>query len=161
MRPIVEKILLEEPEDTLPAVEITEPITVTDTEIAQPEVTSEVEEDAFVNLITTEISNNYTAIDSLKSIKVTLDASTLDEDKKASVNKIIEDIIDNRTLEIGMFQTALEQLNPEMSSTIEDGEELAVSGTEDIVLDKEEAEELGETLENQPQPNEALKELMK
>lgn len=161
MRPIVEKILLEEPEDILPAVEITEPITVTDTEIEQPEVTPEVEEDAFVNLITTEISNNYTAIDSLKSIKVTLDASTLDEDKKASVNKIIEDIIDNRTLEIGMFQTALEQLNPEMSSTIEDGEELAVSGTEDIVLDKEEAEELGETLENQPQPNEALKELMK
>lgn len=161
MRPIVEKILLEEPEDILPAVEITEPITVTDTEIAQPEVSPEIEEDAFVNLITTEISNNYTAIDSLKSIKVTLDASTLDEDKKASVNKIIEDIIDNRTLEIGMFQTALEQLNPEMSSTIEDGEELAVSGTEDIVLNKEEAEELGETLEKQPQPNEALKELMK
>lgn len=132
MRHIVEKILLEEPEDKLPAVELTEPITVTDVEIAQPEVTPEVEKDAFVNLITTEISNAYTAIDSLKSISVTLDSSNIDDSVKASVKEIIEGIIDNRTLDVGMLQTALEQINPEMASTIEDGEELATTNTDEL-----------------------------
>ena len=131
MKELKEKLLLEEPVEAeeLPAVEITEPVVVTDTELenAVEEVEPEVEENAFAGLLSDEIANNYSSIDNYKSIKVTLDSSNLDEDTKASVNKIIEDIIDNKTIEIGMLQTALEQINPDMIQLIDDGAEYADS----------------------------------
>ena len=141
MKQLQEKILLEEPVqditmsnvpevNELPAVEITEPVVVTDTELEDAIVEPEVEENAFVSLLTDEISNNYSSIDNYKSIKVTLDSSDLDEATKESVDKIIEDIIDNKTIEIGMLQTALEQINPDMIKLIDDGAEYADSVVE-------------------------------
>lgn len=131
MKELKEKLLLEEPVEAeeLPAVELTEPVVVTDAELADAveEVESEVEEDAFSGLLSDEIANNYSSIDNYKSIKVTLDSSNLDENTKASVGKIIEDIIDNKTIEIGMLQTALEQINPDMIDLIDDGAEYADS----------------------------------
>ena len=125
MKELKEKLLLEEPieAEELPAVELTEPVVVTDAELADAveEVEPEVEENAFAGLLSDEIANNYSSIDNYKSIKVTLDSSNLDEDTKASVGKIIEDIIDNKTIEIGMLQTALEQINPDMIDLIDDG----------------------------------------
>jgi len=122
-----ERILLEEPE--LPAVDITGPITVTDDEIAPVEKVEEVSEettkDAFISLIANEVANNYSSIDSFKSIKNTLATSSLDDSLKESVSDIIEGIIDNRTLEIGMFQTILEQLDPDMTQLIDDGKSVA------------------------------------
>lgn len=132
MKKLQEKILLEEPvEDTLPAVEITGPITDVELEDAVDEVEPEIEEDAFSSLLTDEIANNYSSIDRYKSIKVTLDASDLDASVKESISKIISDIIDNKTIEIGMLQTALEQVNPDMIELIDDGAEYADSVVEE------------------------------
>lgn len=135
MKKIIEKILLEEPEDALPAVELTEPITVTDTEIAQvaePEVSEETTKDAFISLIANEVSNNYNNIDSYKSIKSTVKESSLDESIKESIIETVEGLIDNRTLEIGMLQTILEQLDPDMTQLINDGKEVVETSTEEI-----------------------------
>ncbi len=134
-----ERILLEEPE--LPAVDITGPITVTDDEIApvtqEEEVSEETTKDAFISLIANEIANNYSSIDSFKSIKNTLTTSTLDDSLKESVSEIIEGIIDNRTLEIGMFQTILEQLDPDMKELISDGKSVAEEETQEEKIELE------------------------
>lgn len=129
---IKHRILLEEPE-TLPAVELTEPVTVTDTEIAEveePAVSEEVTKDAFISLIANEVSNNYSNIDSYKSIKNTVKESNLDESTKESIIETVEGLIDNRTLEIGMLQTILEILDPEMTQLIDDGK-VAVEATQE------------------------------
>lgn len=143
MTQLKERILLEEPvEDPtlsnipeLPAVELTEPITVTDTEIAQvaePEVSEETTKDAFISLIANEVSNNYNNIDSYKSIKSTVKESSLDESIKESIIETVEGLIDNRTLEIGMLQTILEQLDPDMTQLINDGKEVVEASTEEV-----------------------------
>lgn len=134
MRQLQEKILLEEPVDALPAVELTEPITVTDAEIAQvaePEVSEETTKDAFISLIANEVSNNYNNIDSYKSIKSTVKESNLDESIKESIIETVEGLIDNRTLEIGMLQTILEQLDPDMKQLIDDGKVAVESETKE------------------------------
>lgn len=145
MTQLKERILLEEPvedptlsnipEVELPAVELTEPITVTDAEIAQvaePEVSEETTKDAFISLIANEVSNNYNNIDSYKSIKSTVKESSLDESIKESIIETVEGLIDNRTLEIGMLQTILEQLDPDMTQLINDGKEVVETSTEEV-----------------------------
>lgn len=122
-----EKILLEEPVDELPAVELEQPITVTDTELEKvaEEVPEEVEKDAFISLFANEVSKNYNDIESFKSIKSTLGESNLDESTKESIIETVEGLIDNRTLEIGIFESILEQLDPDMTKLIDDGKEVA------------------------------------
>ena len=151
MKKLFEKILLEEPEQELPAVDITGPITVTDTEIAQvDEVSPEVEKDAFISLLSSEVSKRYADIDSFNSVKATISASNIDEATKETVIDVFEDFIDTRTMEIGAIQTLLEEFDPDMKSLIADGQASVESESEEESVVTEESlddkKELKETM---------------
>jgi len=85
-------------------------------------VTPEVEENAFSSMITSEISKSWDALDSCKSILATLQ-SEKPEAKDAST--ILNSIIDERTIHIGMLQKVLEDISPKQVELIKQGEEKA------------------------------------
>lgn len=77
--------------------------------------------DALQSVINTEISNTYNNINDLKSILATVSYNS----KNVGVEDIINEIIDNRTVHIGMLQTVLSMLGSDSSELIETGEDVA------------------------------------
>lgn len=124
MKKLQEKILLEEPEDKvemsvdeLPPVELDEPIT-----IEEPEVSDEIKTNGFVDMLSYEIGEVYNSISSLKSILTTLGTELSD---KQDVRDILNAIIDERTIHVGMLQKAIDLLNDEHKELVDAGEEKA------------------------------------
>ncbi len=119
-----DKITLEEPTDTLleeegevevlPPAEPKEPIEVS------TEVPEEVKTDALSGLITSELTNTYSNIENLKGIVTTI---ALEYPERQDIVDILNSIIDERTIHIGMLQQALELVDGKHAELVDAGEE--------------------------------------
>ena len=141
MRKLQEKIILEEPEDIevdkvemnvdeLPPVELDKPIT-----IEEPVISEEDKKNGFINMLSGELSETYSNLASLKSIVVTLD-SDLPEQK--DVKDIIEEVINERTIHIGMLQKAIDLLSEDHKELVSAGEEKAEEIASEPIQDTQE-----------------------
>ena len=124
MKKLQEKILLEEPIDKveidaneLPPVELKEPIT-----IEEPIVSEEDKANGFINMLSYEVGEIYNNISSLKSILVTLKNDLPERD---DVRDIIEEVINERTIHVGMLQKAIDLLSEDHKELVDSGEEKA------------------------------------
>ena len=110
-------------EEELPPAEPTEPIKVDVTPEAP--VDPEIKTNAIYGIVSNALQSKFNEIDSLKSLLVTLQAEGTDDD----VLKIVNAIIDEDSIHLGMFQKALEIINPKESTIMDAGVEKA----EDII----------------------------
>lgn len=116
-----EKILLEEPEDeVLPDVVPEEPIEIS-TEVL-PEEQPEIMENAISSLITGELTSVYSNIDTLKSIIATI---ALEAPERQDLIDIFNELVNERTIHVGMLQQALELVDGEHKSLVDTGAEEA------------------------------------
>lgn len=128
MKKLQEKIILEEPEDIevdsvkmnvdeLPPVELDKPI-----EVEAPKVDDETKSASFIDVLSMEMSETYNDISSLKSILTTLNVELPERD---DIKDILNGIIDERTMHVGMIQKAIDMLNSEHKELLDAGEEKA------------------------------------
>ena len=126
MKKLQEKLLLEEPEDIeavemsvdeLPPVELDKPI-----EIEEPQVSEEDKSNSFIDVLSMEMSETYNDISSLKSILTTLNNELSNRD---DIKDILNTIVDERAMHVGMLQKAIELLNEEHKELVDAGEEKA------------------------------------
>ena len=113
---IEDAILLDEPIDELP------PVEVSPTEIEEPKVDTEIKNNAMSSIIANEISNTYTSIDSIKSIIATI-SSEMPE--REDVISIMNQLVDDNTIHIGMLQKAMDLIDGKSSELIDTGAEAA------------------------------------
>lgn len=113
---IKEAILLDEPIDELPPVEISP------TNIEEPKEDNEIKNNAMSSIIANEISNTYTSIDSIKSIIATI-SSEMPE--REDVVAILNQLVDDNTIHIGMLQKAMDLIDGKSSDLIDAGVESA------------------------------------
>ena len=133
MKRLQEKILLEEPEFddniTMPEAELSEPIKVDPT----PE---EVVDNGYAGLINMAITNEWSNINSYKDMI----ANFTVDNKFPEVVDILNQIIDDNTIIVGMLTKALEIIDgPQPQELMQQGIEKAENAIGDI--DKEETEE--------------------
>ena len=125
---LTEKIILEEPEDEvtdkveistepLPDAVLDEPI-----KIDEPIISDELKQNSFVDMLSGEISDVYSNISALKSVLTTLG---LDLPERTDVQDILNEIINERTMHVGMLQKAIDLLNEEHKELLDAGEEKA------------------------------------
>ena len=126
MKKLQEKLLLEEPEDIeavemsvdeLPPVELDKPI-----EVEEPQVSEEDKSNSFIDVLSMEMSETYNDISSLKSILTTLNNELPNRD---DIKDILNTIVDERAMHVGMLQKAIELLNEEHKELVDAGEEKA------------------------------------
>ena len=134
MKKLQEKLLLEEPEDKvemdvdkLPPVELEEPIT-----IEEPTISEEDKINGFVNILSSEVSEIYNNLASLKSILVTLNS---DLPQRDDVKDILEEIINERTIHVGMIQKAIDLLSENHKELVDVGEEKAEQIASETIQD--------------------------
>ena len=134
MKKLQEKLLLEEPEDKvemdaneLPPVELDEPITVD-----MPEISEEDKVNGFINILSSEVSEIYNNLASLKSILVTLNSDLPERD---DVKDIIEEVINERTIHVGMIQKAIDLLSENHEELVDIGEEKAEQIVSETIQD--------------------------
>ena len=134
MKKLQEKLLLEEPEDKvemdaneLPPVELDEPITVD-----MPEISEEDKVNGFINILSSEVSEIYNNLASLKSILVTLNSDLPERD---DVKDIIEEVINERTIHVGMIQKAIDLLSENHEELVDIGEEKAEQIASETIQD--------------------------
>lgn len=134
MKKLQEKLLLEEPEDKvemdaneLPPVELDEPITVD-----MPETSEEDKVNGFINILSSEVSEIYNNLASLKSILVTLNSDLPERD---DVKDIIEEVINERTIHVGMIQKAIDLLSENHEELVDIGEEKAEQIASETIQD--------------------------
>lgn len=106
----------EEEEKVLPDAIPEEPIVVP----TEPEIPAEIETNALSGLITGELTNVYSNIDSLKSIVSTIAAEF---PERQDVIDILNTLIDERTMHVGMLQQALELVDGKHKELVDAGEE--------------------------------------
>lgn len=113
-----EKILLEEPEGQkdLPDAVPTEPIEVSTEPAGELE---KVRMDGLYSILSSELSNTYNHVSELKSILATFEADMPD---RKDVTDILNGILDDRTMHIGMLQSAMDILDPRHGELIDAGE---------------------------------------
>lgn len=111
-----EKKASEEEEKVLPDAVPEEPIVVP----TEPEIPQEIENNAISGLLGTEIANVYTNIDALKSIIATI---ALESPERQDIIDILNTIIDERTMQIGMLQQAMGLVDNKHTELIDAGEE--------------------------------------
>ena len=123
MKKLQEKILLEEPVDSvqmsvdeLPPVELDKPIEVDELQVSEEEKSA-----SFIDVLSSEISETYNDISNLKSILTTMNVELNRDD----IKDILNSIIDERTMHIGMLQKAIDMLNDEHKELLDAGEEKA------------------------------------
>lgn len=125
---IEEAILLDEPIDELPPVEVEVP----EIGLDEPEVAPEIQENAISSIIANEISSTYGRIDSLKSVIATISSEMPGKD---DVVAIINQLIDEDTVQIGMLQKAMDLIDGKSGELIDAGEkgaeEIADAGSEE------------------------------
>lgn len=112
-----EAILLEEPIDELPSVKLDAPIT-----IEEPQVDETIKENAMASIISNEISSTYMSIDSIKSAIATI-SSEMPE--REDIIAILNQIIDDKTISIGMLQKAVDLIDGKSENLIDNGNEAA------------------------------------
>lgn len=121
---LTEKIILEEPEDVevavdeLPPAEPSEPIEIS----VDPVPEEELKVNAISGIITNEIAKVYSDIDSLKSILSTV---ALEMPDRQDVLDILNELINERTIHIGMFQQLLDLVDGEHKDLVDAGAETA------------------------------------
>ena len=137
MRKLQEKILLEEPVDSvemkvdeLPPVELDKPI-----EVEETQVSDEVKSNGFIDMLSYEVSEVYNSISSLKSVLTTLDSELSNRD---DIKDILNTIIDERTIHIGMLQKAIDLLSDDHKELLDAGEEKAEAIASEPAKDLEE-----------------------
>ena len=137
MRKLQEKILLEEPVDSvemkvdeLPPVELDKPI-----EVEETQVSDEVKSNGFIDMLSYEVSEVYNSISSLKSVLTTLDSELPNRD---DIKDILNTIIDERTIHIGMLQKAIDLLSDDHKELLDAGEEKAEAIASEPAKDLEE-----------------------
>lgn len=114
-----EKILLEEPEETLPDAIPSEPITVSvEDEANKQQMTN----DMLVNTLTYELNSVYDNVTALKGILTTIG---MDAPERTDIMDIINSIIDERTIHIGMLQKAIDLIDVNHETLVKTGEEKA------------------------------------
>ena len=134
MKKLQEKLLLEEPEDKvemnldeLPPVELDEPIT-----IEEPVVSDEDKMNGFTNVLSNEIGEVYNNIANLKSILVTLNSDLPERD---DIKDILTEIINERTIHVGMLQKAVDMLSDDHKELVDVGEEKAEQIASETIQD--------------------------
>lgn len=119
-----EKILLEEPEDeVLPPAEPSEPIVVS-SEPTEEDVLPEIKDNAISGLLTSQLTSIYGDIDNLKSVVTTI---ALESPEKQDVIDILNSIIDDRTVHIGMLEQALGLVDSKHADLVDTGKETATA----------------------------------
>lgn len=113
---VEEAISLDEPIEELP------PVEVQDIEISEPKVDDSIKENAMSSIIANEISNTYLSIDAIKSIIATM-SSEMPE--KEDVIAILNQLIDDKTLSVGMLQKAMDLIDGKTNDLIDSGVEVA------------------------------------
>ena len=111
-----EAILLDEPIDELP------PVAISTTEIEEPKVDDSIKENAMSSIIANEISSTYNSIDSIKSIIATI-SSEMPE--REDIVAILNQIIDDKTIHVGMLQKAIDLIDGKTNELIDNGIEAA------------------------------------
>ena len=113
------KLILDEPEDKLPEVQLEEPLEV--------EAKDEDLDNALISQYNNEITNIYSDIDLLNSLLISFE--NMNDEAKDTLNSIIDD----RYYHIGLIQSLVNEMNPKIK-------ELISADTEEIE-DKIELEE--------------------
>ena len=113
---IKEAILLDEPIEELP------PVDVTPIEIEEPKVDDEIKTNTMSSIIANEITHTYDSIDSIKSIIATISSEMPDRE---DVIAIMNQLVDDSTIHIGMLQKAMDLIDGKSSELIDTGIESA------------------------------------
>lgn len=124
-------------DEILPDVTLDEPATIsTETE---PEISSEVKDNAISTLINSGITTELNSIDDIKSYIATIEA---EQPELTEVIEILKTISDEKTIIIGMYNTILDIIDPEHAELIKTGETKAteISDTEISEPSEEETE---------------------
>lgn len=106
--------------ETLPDVALEEPIVVS-TEV-EPEVSSEVKENAISTMINSGVTTELNSIDDIKSYIATIES---EQPEFTEVTEILKTIADEKIIIIGMYNTILDIINPEHAELIKTGEDRA------------------------------------
>jgi len=114
--------------DTLP-VENSEPVENKDTNFADD--SNEVVVNNFNNLV----SQLWNTIDVLKGSKAFIETETFLVNNKDSINNLIEDLIDDLTIDIGVVYKLIELANPKVSLLINKGQNKASEKILDTTTD--------------------------
>lgn len=152
MRKLREKYILRE-EDDLPAVELNDPVSVNVDDIqvnpeevpsAQEEIPEEVKVNAALALVNSAIASEWSSIDEMHSIMTTMTMENVDSADE--INKIIDEIITEKTMCVGMLEKVMELVSPETFASIDAGTEkaedaLGSEGKSDKPEEEKESEE--------------------
>lgn len=114
-----ETIELEEPMD-IDVIEIDD-IVPQDDIVIEDEIPQEIKDNAVTSLLMDEIANLYASIDSLGSLIATFSSDNPRED----IISIINQIIDDRTIQVGMLQKAIDLINGKSVELVDAGIEAA------------------------------------
>lgn len=107
-------------EENLPDVELEEPITISDTKFELEEPSEEVVLNANVGLINDLISREWELINEYKSI-----IATLELDKQEELIAILNSVVDEKTIQLGMLNKAVELLDDDSVELMKQGEDKA------------------------------------
>lgn len=107
-------------EEDLPDVELEEPITISDTKFELEEPSEEVVLNANVGLINDLISREWELINEYKSI-----IATLELDKQEELIAILNSVVDEKTIQLGMLNKAVELLDDDSVELMKQGEDKA------------------------------------
>jgi len=152
MKKLREKYILRE-EDDLPAVELEEPVSVNVDEIqvnpeevppVQDEIPETVKVNAALALVNSAIASEWSSIDEMHSIMTTMTMENIEGAEE--INKIIEEIITEKTMCVGMLEKVMELVSPETFASVEAGTEkaedaLGSEGNPDKPEEEKESEE--------------------
>ena len=113
---VEDAILLDEPFDELPDAPMG------DVAIEEPKVDQEIVDNAMASLLSNEVASTYSRIDSLKSIVATISTEMPERD---DITSILNQIIDECTMHIGMLQNAADRIDGKTDALIDAGDENA------------------------------------
>lgn len=142
---LTEAIELEEPIGELPHAEVEIP-TIKETPIEEPSI--EIKENAIAGMLGSEVSNAYNSIDSLRSVIATIAAEV---PNREDILTILNGIIDNTTLQIGMLQKAIDLIDGKSNDLLSNGNDVAEDAIQDNDIESEEVAK--EESENENQDN--------
>lgn len=107
-------------EEDLPDVELEEPITISDTKFELEEPSEEVVDNAYLGLLNSLISKEWDMINEYKSI-----IATLELDKQEELIAILNSVVDEKTIQLGMLNKAVELLDDDSVELMQQGEDKA------------------------------------
>lgn len=118
-------------DEILPPAQPDEPIIVS-TDPVEPEISEEEKKNALYSLVSNTLQRKFDEIEDVRSLITTIGFEGGNDD----IIEILNTIINEDSIHLGMYQKALEIINPEASQTMDLGKEKA----EEILANKEEVE---------------------